>query len=340
LDTCPDGSHDSCLLCVSLKVMTANREKSSDEEKTKLEGACAALRCKLLVVQRKRQLVRGLAEKQALPYLEELLRRRERAVRDERLAKIEYQSAVTAVNLRRRWINVADEWNVTNDCFHIWHRGPFGTINGLRLGSEVPLPSPSRVIGDSMLIASEGSNGRTDVCTPSSLSNGSTNASPQNGRAQELSEGVRVPWVEINSALGIIVLLLANVEKKSLSGITYHNKLVPQGSTSKIGVRKGESVTFYNLFSDDNFQFFGKRSFNIALNGLLRCLSDAGAAVEKVDRTMAMPYPLECDASGIYTIGGLSVSYTPEGDSWTRAMKYVLTDTKWLVAFTTKHVDR
>lgn len=261
-------------------------------------------------------------------------------MRDQRLAEKEFESAVTSINISRRWINVADEWNVTNDCFHIWHRGPFGTINGLRLANEVPLASSSRVIGDSMLNASEGSNGRIDATAPASVSNGSTHTSPQNGRAQELSDCVRVPWVEINSALGLIVLLLANVEKKELSGITYQNKLVPQGSTSKIGVRKGESVTFYNLFSDDNFQFFGKRSFNIALNGLLRCLSDAADAVEKVDRTMTMPYPLECDASGIYTIGGLSAAYAPEGDSWTRAMKYVLTDTKWLVAFTTKHVDR
>jgi beclin 1 len=24
--------------------------------------------------------------------------------------------------------------NVANDAFHIWHAGPFGTINGFRLG--------------------------------------------------------------------------------------------------------------------------------------------------------------------------------------------------------------
>jgi hypothetical protein len=28
------------------------------------------------------------------------------------------------------------QWNVTNDRFHIWHQGPFGTSNGHRLGAE------------------------------------------------------------------------------------------------------------------------------------------------------------------------------------------------------------
>lgn len=30
--------------------------------------------------------------------------------------------------------------NVLNDCFHIWHDGPFGTINGLRMGRLTTLP--------------------------------------------------------------------------------------------------------------------------------------------------------------------------------------------------------
>ena len=219
-------------------------------------------------------------------------------------------------------MNLADEWNVTNDCFHIWHRGPFGTINGLRLASEVPLQPRSTESGDGKPLNIHHPNSTHD----SPASNGSTVAPPQNNHSQVLLDNARVPWVEINSALGLVVFLLSTLEKKANSGIKYQNKLVPQGSTSKIGVRKGESFTFYNLFSDDNFQFFGKRSFNIALNGLLRCLYDAYEVVEKVDRTMTMPYPVECDGNGSYTIGGLSIYYSAEGDAWTRAMKYVLTD--------------
>ena len=330
--------------CAERASMNGDGELSSNDHdtKTSLEDKCAALRRKILDIQRKRQQVHELTENETSQHLTEWLIRREVAERNRRLAINEYQSAVTSMNCRRRWLNFADEWNVTNDCFHIWHRGPFGTINGLRLASEVPSLPSTPAKDDSGVATSDGSKAASTTNLPvtSPVGTGSREASPPNGHSQDVPDSWRVPWVEINSALGLLVLLLANLEKKPHSGITYHNKLVPQGSTSKIGIRKGESVTFYNLFSDDSFQFFGKRSFNIALNGLVRCLSDAASAVEKIDRTMTMPYPIECDATGVYTIGGLSVSYAPEGELWTRAMKYVLTDSKWLVAFSTKHVDR
>lgn len=326
--------------------MNGNGERTTSTDhadtRSSLDDKCAALRRKLLVIQRKRQHVHELTEKETARHLTEWLIRREEAERNRRLAFNEYQSAVTSLNCRKRWLDFADEWNVTNDCFHIWHRGPFGTINGLRLASEVPSLPSSPANEDSGDATTDGLNADSTMNLPatSPVGIGSREVSPPNGHSQDISDTWRVPWVEINSALGLVVQLLANLEKKPHSGITYHNKLVPQGSTSKIGIRKGESVTFYNLFSDDSFQFFGKRSFNIALNGLVRCLADAANAVEKIDRTMTMPYPIQCDATGVYTIGGLSVAYAPEGEVWTRAMKYVLTNTKWLVAFSTKHVDR
>ena len=44
----------------------------------------------------------------------------------------------TAEKSSQSLLELAQKWNVTNDCFYIWYRGPFGIINGLRLGSEVP----------------------------------------------------------------------------------------------------------------------------------------------------------------------------------------------------------
>ena len=324
--------------------MNGHREGSNEkDERKKLEEECSALRSKLLAVQSKRCLIRKLADQDTTQHLTQWLIRREEQERNRQLVVDEYQSAVTSMNYRRRWLHLAEEWNGSNDCFHIWHRGPFGTINGLRLASEIT-PLPATTAQDDAVVPSNGHSSHTNL--PSLVGSvgsvGSVGASSaQNGNgSQSIPDCVRVPWVEINSALGLVVLLLSTLEKKPHSGITYQNKLVPQGSTSKIGVRKGEAVTFYNIFSDDNFQFFGKRSFNIALNGLLRCLADAGKAVEKIDRTMALPHVIECASAGFYTIGGLSVAYTSDGELWTRAMKYVLTDAKWLVAFTTKHVDR
>jgi beclin 1 len=316
----------------------------------------------LASLQHKRRQIEVLKDQETSDRLNEWLIVEQIAERDRQLALEEYRSAARLMNVRRKWLDVAEKWNVTNDCFHIWHRGPFGTINGLRLASDVP-SGPSLALGLSTEepqqqkvkkpIENGSSHNVNQQATSASTSfMGSlgmavTELHPiQNGvndHAQQvppISENQRVPWVEINSALGLIVLLMAILEKKPYSGISYHNKLVPLGSTSKIGIRKGDSFTFYNLYSDDSFQFFGKRSFNIALNGLLRCVADAGQAVEKVDRTISLPYSIESTAGGILLIGGLTVAYSPDGNEWTRAMKYLLTNVKWLIAFTTKHVDR
>lgn len=333
--------------------------EAANTERQRLEEECAAMRSKLAEIQQKRRQIHKLSAKSTSSSPSEQLLatqwviRKHESDRDRKLAVEEYQSAVTAMNYRRKWLNLAEKWNATNDCFHIWHRGPFGTINGLRLASEVPsLPSGPSDEGAAKASDPSTNGAATTTGMPSLVGSlgsivgtaaSSDTAAAQNGnnaQQQPVPENLRVPWVEINSALGLLVLLLSTLEKKSHSGIKYNNKLVPQGSTSKIGVRKGESVTFYNLYSDDSFQFFGKRSFNIALNGLLRCLQDAGEAVENIDRTIALPYPIESIPAGLLSIGGLSVAFGTDGEQWTRAMKYILTDVKWLVAFTTKHVDR
>jgi beclin 1 len=105
-------------------------------------------------------------------------------------------------------------------------------------------------------------------------------------------------------------------------------------------VRRGDSITYYDLFTDDSFHLFGKRNFNIALTGLVRCIAEAEETVQERDRTIALPHPIDASSRGEMTIGGLPIAYGPDGEQWTRAMKYLLTDIKWLVAFTTKHVDR
>ena len=86
-------------------------------------------------------------------------------------------------------------------------------------------------------------------------------------------------------------------------------------------------------------------------------LKAAEQTIQRRDRTMALPHiiaPLNhantnggtaSAASGSnggeLGIGGLSVSYgIADPIEWTRAMKFVLTDVKWLVAYSAKHVDR
>ena len=179
---------------------------------------------------------------------------------------------------------------------------------------------------------------------------------------------VRVPWTEINSALGQIVLLLHHLEQQPHSGIKFpRHTLVPQGSTSKIGLRQPNAITgwrsatgeipivaMYHLYSDDSFALFGKRNFNLALRALVECCAICANAMHARDRTMVMPFPMVVEhdnPSAPCTIGGLSVQYNTTAGAgsddphhglvaWTRVMKYLLTNVKWCVGFAAKHVDQ
>jgi beclin len=316
-----------------------NGRPSSEEDRQQLRAECQALRAKLASMRQQRTAVRGATQCMT----QRLLERQNVAIQHRQLAFDDYRSAVAVKKQSTEWLELAQQWNVTNDCFYIWHRGPFVTINGLRLGSEVPaLPStraniknaPVTVTATSTANSTGANSTIASLTTTTADSNGNPQPSPQ------VNDGFRVPWVEINSALGITALLLSTLEQKPHVGIRYPHEIVPMGSTSKIGLRNGAAVAYYNLYSDDGFQFFGKRNFNIALVALLQCVKEAAEAVEKLDRTIAIPHKIEKTPKAEFIIGGLSISYGTDGEQWTRSMKYMLTDIKWLVAYSTKHVDR
>ena len=317
----------------------SQQEHSSEELRTRLDLECQTLTAKLQSIRNKRKEVKRLVDEGTAKQIHKLLEMQNTAIQNRQTAFQEYQSAIFAKNQSFKWLDLAQNWNVTNDCFFIWHRGPFVTINGLRLGSEVPaLPSTPTIDNTDILVKANGSHSTYANYTKT------TENIPQNGNyhhpAPQVNDGFKVPWVETNSALGITALLLSTMEQKANSGIRYQHEILPMGSTSKIGLRSGSSVTYHNLYSDDNFQFFGKRNFNAALTGLLQCVKDAAEAVEKIDRTIAIPHAIEKTSKGEMIVGGLPIAYGADGEQWTRSMKYMLTDIKWLVAYTTKHVDR
>ena len=53
-------------------------------------------------------------------------------------------SLATRLAQQRRRLEVMSQRHAINDCFYIWHSGPFATINGFRLGrlpnDQVPAP--------------------------------------------------------------------------------------------------------------------------------------------------------------------------------------------------------
>jgi beclin 1 len=193
--------------------------------------------------------------------------------------------------------------NAANDCFYIWHAGPFATINGCRLG--------------------------------------------------RLPAYMTVEWADINAGLGQVVLLLDTLVRRA--GFRFRNhQLVPLGSFSKIiklppgGARGGEEAGLVpssprtsggnalNLYYDEaNLVFFPRRNLNAALVAFLQCVEEFGTFVERQDPTLRLPHRIQEGGK----VGGLSISLVQgEEEAWTRALKYLLTDLKWLLAWSAKHV--
>ncbi|KAJ1456622.1 Atg6/Beclin [Pelagophyceae sp. CCMP2097] len=240
------------------------REKPPAEDASELEQ----LRRRMCVLRRKRIRIgvarrRWLYECQALEW--QLATQRE--ARASCAAQLAHAS---------RRVHALGELHVLNDCFFIWHAGPFATINGFRLG---------RCASD------------------------------------------QVAWHEVNAALGQVVALLDCVDFRT-KGLD----LLPLGSASRI-VRHGDGGrAAYPLFTDDSFSILPKRGFNLGLLALLRFVAALAKHVADVDPALSLPHAIVDDK-----IGGTGVAYASNDDAWTLAMKCVLTNLKWVVAWMAKH---
>lgn len=207
------------------------------------------------------------------------------------------------------YLEVSTAWNVLNDSFFISHAGPFATINGLRVGHEA---SSLTHLGEA-----DDSSGRRR-------------------NTQSTTETEKVPWSEINAALGQVALLLSILSERQLANIRYRHTIHPLGSTSRIA-KGGAANNTYALYSDDSFQLFmGKRNFNIAMQCLMECILDAYECIHRLDPTIVLPYPIVFkNVNGgetLLTVGGLPVIYS-QTTEWTRACKYWMTNLKHLLRF-------
>lgn len=138
----------------------------------------------------------------------------------------------------------------------------------------------------------------------------------------------QVDWNEINAALGDVLLLLATV------GFNFSRYvLLPMGNYSKLRSVDDQRVQYY-LYSDDSFSLLPKRNFNQAMCALLTCAKELGSFVEEKDPALRYPYLINNDKINL-----LSGMHTSNEERWTKAMKFLLTDLKWAVAWTVKHSD-
>ena len=163
-------------------------------------------------------------------------------------------STSAEVRARRQWadeeIRVTSKCHVLGDMFLIWHRGPFATINGFRLGKSAltmaghvrrngghDVGQPGKERGSSVLswISSDNSG--------PARSNASHNTNTSATNPHAIPEKVLIQWNEINSALGQVLFLLYTLQNLSQSGISFRRHVLqPYGSASKIGIIKKQAL--------------------------------------------------------------------------------------------------
>jgi Apg6 BARA domain len=313
--------------------MDENVRSSASKRRQSIQAENVLLHQQLDAVRRKRQLVQLQASLQDT-YMTELKDRLNVLVNTRNENLISYQSASSACSNAQILLCQYQNMNATYDCFHISFDGPFATINGLRLGAEASPPVvDSEFVSLSRSTSTQQGESRRFLYF--------SNAEQHTFRTPSSSR-IKVPWKEINGALGQVALLISTMEKKPNTGVKLRCEIKPAGCTSKIGVRHGlaSTTTLYNLYYvDEAFQFFGKRNFNTALQHLVQCVSDIADVVRKRDRTIILPYPIEQkkvsgrNAIVEFLVGGVTIAHGIDDIEWTRAMKYLLTDIKHIMIY-------
>jgi Apg6 BARA domain len=308
---------------------------------------------------------------------------------------IAYVGTRIQLDHKTKFIDYASRWSTLNDCFFIWHNGPYGfaTINGCRLGSD-PLPMPpalsqsshranqiqqqqqqqqqqqhlrkqrqtngghtedSNGTGNSPSSPSSSlsvsttnmmSNGVSGIASKPSLQQQRQSPNPNSQPSQSQQQQQRVPWNEVNAALGHACLLLKilqetsnpsghkngsnnNNNNVSSKNVLFTHEIHPMGSTSKIGIRfynpktvttrkavQSISPVMYNLYYEESTGFTSLfrndiKNFNLALQAFCQCVAEM--ASYQTDKTIAIPHEIRYVVSGSSSSSTLAVGSGSDG---------------------------
>jgi len=143
-----------------------------------------------------------------------------------------------------------------------------------------------------------------------------------------------VDWNEINAAWGQATLLLQTIAKKlNFTFSTF--RLLPMGSCSKM--EKINDQSSYELYGSSDIslgRLFWYRRFDNGMMAFLACLRELGDYAEFQDRTFKLPYRIDKDKIGEMSI---KIQFNNE-ETWTKALKYMLTNLKFLLVWLAKEV--
>lgn len=144
-----------------------------------------------------------------------------------------------------------------------------------------------------------------------------------------------VDFAEINAALGQAALALYIIASKA--GIIFKSyNIYPLASSSRM-IKVDDKRTWYPLFIDSGtFSLFPKRNFNSGLSALVSCIIEVGDFISDHDPTLALPHAMSLSENKIadfsFVYGG-----TDGDEVWTRSLKYMLANIKWIITWYAKN---
>lgn len=143
-----------------------------------------------------------------------------------------------------------------------------------------------------------------------------------------------VEFTEINAALGQAALLLHIISSRTNIPLKKYS-LNPQGSFSKVtNLSDRRILTLYH--DSSSFSLTPKRNFNQGLTGLVTVVYEIGEFILKHDPTLQLPYQINLTDN---TIDKILFWWDKDDEVWTRSLKFLLSDIKWILAWFTKHFN-
>ncbi|PIK62406.1 putative beclin-1 [Apostichopus japonicus] len=144
---------------------------------------------------------------------------------------------------------------------------------------------------------------------------------------------VPVEWNEINAAWGQTVLLLHSLAHK-MNFKFQRYRLVPLGNHSFIECLNEKSKQL-PLYGTGGFRFFWDTKVDQAMVAFLDCLQQFEEEIERGDSSFRLPYKI---ANGKIEDPNTNKSYSIKiqfnsEEQWTKALKFMLTNLKWALAW-------
>lgn len=225
--------------------------------------------------------------------------------------------------------------SVHSDAFFVWHRGPFVTINSARIGRlpglAVEWTEVNAALGQLAFLLSS-------TAARLGFIFSRYRVIPMGSYSRLAPRWVGFPLVlmarTVYCAQGVI-------HSKSSEPVGYAETLHQCRRTQKADLRivvpypslftcSGDERTAFELFYDGSF--FATSRLNNALKALAVCMGELGGWAERTDRSFCLPYAITGDGS---KVGDLAVTMGKD-IPWTRAMKLLATNLKWIVAWAFK----